>query len=196
MEQAVQEKALEVMKSGEAQMINLDLTGSGEEAWMICGGKLDVFLEPILPAETLYLFGAGHLSQSTAAPSAISQAAAVAALTGPQDFVAERSRSFEARRDLAVSMLNQAKGLRCRSPEGAFYAFPDCGALIGKTTPAGRRLDNDRDVVLYLLEHAGVAAVQGSAYGLEGHFRISFATSSELLHDAGERIQRACADLG
>jgi len=134
------------------------------------------------------------LSQSTAAPSSISQAAAVAALNGPQDLVAEHNRSFEQRRDLAVGMLNQAKGLTCRSPEGAFYAFPNCGALIGKRTPNGKTLENDKDVVLYLLEQ-GVAAVQGSAYGLEGHFRISFATSPELITEAGQRIQRACAEL-
>jgi aspartate aminotransferase len=134
------------------------------------------------------------LSQSTSAPSAISQAAAVAALTGPQDFVAENSRSFEARRDLAVGMLNQAKGLVCRSPEGAFYAFPDCSALIGKRTPKGAVLETDKDIVLYLLEH-GVAAVQGSAYGLSPHFRISLATSTEQLTEACQRIQRACAEL-
>ncbi len=134
------------------------------------------------------------LSQSTAAPSAISQAAAVAALNGPQEFVKEHSRSFEQRRDLAVSMLNQAKGLKCRSPEGAFYAFPDCSGLIGKRTPKGETLANDKDVVLYLLDQ-GVAAVQGSAYGLENHFRISFSTSSELITEACQRIQRACAAL-
>jgi aspartate aminotransferase len=134
------------------------------------------------------------LSQSTSAPSAISQAAAVAALTGPQEFVAENSRSFEARRDLAVGMLNQAKGLVCRSPEGAFYAFPDCSALIGKRTPKGAVLETDKDVVLHLLEH-GVAAVQGSAYGLSPHFRISLATSTEQLTEACQRIQRACAEL-
>lgn len=134
------------------------------------------------------------LSQSTAAPSSISQAAAVAALNGPQELVAQHNKSFEQRRDLAVGMLNQAKGLVCRSPEGAFYAFPNCGALIGKRTPKGTTLENDKDVVLYLLEQ-GVAAVQGSAYGLEGHFRISFATSPELIAEAGQRIQRACAEL-
>jgi aspartate aminotransferase len=134
------------------------------------------------------------LSQSTAAPSAISQAAAVAALTGPQDFVPENSRSFETRRDLAVSMLNQAKGLSCRSPEGAFYAFPDCSALLGKRTPKGQLLETDRDVVLYLLDR-GVAAVQGAAYGLSPHFRISFATSPEVLAEGCRRIQRACAEL-
>lgn len=134
------------------------------------------------------------LSQSTAAPSSISQAAAVAALTGPQAFVKENSRSFEQRRDLVVAMLNQAKGLTCRSPEGAFYAFPDCSRLIGKRTPQGKVLENDRDVVLYLLER-GVAGVQGEAYGLSPHVRFSFAVSTELLSEACRRIQRACAEL-
>lgn len=134
------------------------------------------------------------LSQSTAAPSSISQAAAVAALTGPQAFVKNNSRSFEQRRDLVVAMLNQAKGLNCRSPEGAFYAFPDCSRLIGKRTPQGKVLENDRDVVLYLLER-GVAGVQGEAYGLSPHVRFSFAVSTELLSEACRRIQRACAEL-
>lgn len=134
------------------------------------------------------------LSQSTAAPSSISQAAAVAALTGPQEFVRENARSFEQRRDLAVAMLNQAKGLTCRSPEGAFYAFPDCSRLIGKRTPKGDVLACDRDVVLYLLDR-GVAAVQGEAYGLSPHFRISFAVASEHLSEACRRIQSACAEL-
>ena len=134
------------------------------------------------------------LSQSTAAPSSISQAAAVAALTGPQEFVEENKRSFEKRRDLTIAMLNQAKELTCRSPEGAFYAFPDCSRLIGKRTPQGKVLGNDRDVVLYLLE-CGVAGVQGEAYGLSPHVRFSFAVSTELLIEACHRIQRACADL-
>jgi aspartate aminotransferase len=134
------------------------------------------------------------LSQSTGAPSAISQAAAVAALNGPQDFVARNSRSFESRRDLAVGMLNQAKGLDCRSPEGAFYVFPDCSALIGKRTPAGDVLADDKDVVMYLLSQ-GVATVQGSAYGLAPHFRISFAVAEDVLAEACRRIQRACAEL-
>ena len=132
-------------------------------------------------------------SQSTAAACSISQAAAVAALTGPQGFVAERTAAFEARRNLVTSMLNQAKGLTCRSPEGAFYVFPGCQALLGKRTPKGRLLETDRDVVLFLLDEAGVAVVQGSAYGMPGHFRISFATSETDLITACERIQSACA---
>lgn len=134
-------------------------------------------------------------SQSTAAACSISQAAAVAALNGPQGFVAERTAAFEKRRDLVTAMLNQAKGLTCRSPEGAFYVFPDCTALLGKRTPEGRWLETDRDVVLYLLDEAGVAVVQGSAYGMPGHFRISFAVADKDLVEACHRIRRACAAL-
>ncbi|MGE0698536.1 MAG: aminotransferase class I/II-fold pyridoxal phosphate-dependent enzyme [Hyphomicrobiaceae bacterium] len=134
------------------------------------------------------------LSQSTAAPSAISQAAAVAALNGPQDLVAANNRSYEERRDLAVAMLNQARGLRCPSPEGAFYAFPDCSALIGRRTPAGDIIRSDADFVRYLLDR-GVATVQGAAYGLSPHVRISFATSREAIVEGCRRIQRACAEL-
>jgi aspartate aminotransferase len=134
------------------------------------------------------------LSQSTAAPSAISQAAAVTALTGPQDLIPKWQHSFQERRDLTVSMLNQARGLKCRSPEGAFYAFPDCSALMGKRTPAGKLIETDKDLVDYLRDE-GVATVQGSAYGLPGHFRISFANSVENLTNGIERVQRACAGL-
>lgn len=134
------------------------------------------------------------LSQSTAAPSAISQAAAVAALNGPQDFVMQNSRSFEERRDLTVGMINQTTGLHCRNPEGAFYAFVDCSRLMGLRTPKGTLIETDKDFVLYLLEQ-GVAAVQGSAYGLAPYFRISFATSAALITEACHRIQRACSAL-
>ncbi|MFV0296929.1 MAG: aminotransferase class I/II-fold pyridoxal phosphate-dependent enzyme [Hyphomicrobiaceae bacterium] len=134
------------------------------------------------------------VSQSTAAPSAISQAASVTALTGPQDFIGNWRASFEERRDLAVSMMNQARGITCRSPEGAFYVFPDCSELIGKRTPAGKVLATDKDVVDYFLE-GGVATVQGSAYGLPGHFRVSFATSPELIRAGIERIQKAAAEV-
>jgi aspartate aminotransferase len=134
-------------------------------------------------------------SQSTSGACAISQAAAVAALNGPQVSVGERTAAFEARRGLVTSMLNQAHGLTCRSPDGAFYVFPACHALLGKRTPKGRILGDDKDVVLYLLEEAGVAAVQGAAYGMAGHFRISFAAPDADLIEAGHRIQRACAVL-
>ncbi|WP_119273188.1 aminotransferase class I/II-fold pyridoxal phosphate-dependent enzyme [Taklimakanibacter deserti] len=134
-------------------------------------------------------------SQSTSNPSSISQAAAIAALLGPQDFLASRSRQFQDRRDLALGLLGGIAGLSCRSPEGAFYLYPECGALIGRLRPDGRPIESDDDVALYLLEEAGVAVVQGSAYGLSPHFRISFATSPDNLERAITRIAAAIARL-
>ncbi|MEQ8332137.1 pyridoxal phosphate-dependent aminotransferase [Nisaea sp.] len=134
-------------------------------------------------------------SQSTSNPSSISQAASIAALDGPQDFIAENNKAFQARRDLVVSMLNQASGLNCPTPDGAFYVYPSCAGVIGKTTPDGKVIGNDEDFCTYLLEAEGVAAVHGEAFGLSPHFRISYATSDSILEDACERIQRACAAL-
>jgi len=134
-------------------------------------------------------------SQSTSNPSSISQAAAVEALNGPQDFIARHNVSFKERRDLVVEMLNKAKGLHCHKPEGAFYVYPSCAGAIGKTTPDGKKIATDDDFVTYLLEAEGVAAVQGSAFGLSPHFRISYATSTEALRDACNRIIRACEKL-
>jgi aspartate aminotransferase len=132
-------------------------------------------------------------SQSTSNPCSIAQAAVVAALNGPQDFLKARNTAFQARRDLVVSMLNQAKGLTCPRPEGAFYVYPDCAGLIGKTTPGGKLLATDEDVAAYLLEAEGVAVVHGAAFGLSPAFRISYATSTEALEAACRRIQKACA---
>ncbi len=134
-------------------------------------------------------------SQSTSNPSSISQAATVAALNGPQHFIAERNAVFKERRDLVVAMLNQAKGMTCPTPEGAFYVYPSCAGMIGKKTPTGLTLHNDSDVANYLLESEGVAVVFGAAFGLSPHFRISYATSTEALEEACRRIQRACAAL-
>jgi aspartate aminotransferase len=134
-------------------------------------------------------------SQSTSNPSSISQAAAVAALNGPQDFIAKHNKSFVERRDLVVSMLNQASGLSCHRPEGAFYVYPSCAGTIGKSTPDGKKIETDTDFATYLLESEGVAVVQGEAFGLAPHFRVSYATSTEELEDACRRIQRACAAL-
>jgi aspartate aminotransferase len=134
----------------------------------------------------------GH---STTNPCSISQAAAVAALDGPQEFLKEWVASFQARRDLVVSMLNQTKGLSCKKPEGAFYVYPSCAGVIGKKTPNGKVIQNDADFVTYLLEAEGVAVVQGAAFGLSPHFRVSYATSMEALEKACQRIQRACANL-
>ena len=134
-------------------------------------------------------------SQSTSNPSSVSQAAAVEALNGPQDFIKERAEAFKERRDLVVSMLNQASGIKCHKPEGAFYVYPSCEGTIGKTTPDGKVIGTDEDFVTYLLESEGVAVVQGSAFGLAPFFRISYATSTAELEEACQRIQRACAAL-
>jgi len=134
-------------------------------------------------------------SQSTSNPSSISQAAAVEGLNGPQDFIAKHNVSFKERRDLVVKMLNEAPGIRCPQPEGAFYVFPSCAGTIGKKTPDGKTIKTDEDFVTYLLEAEGVAVVQGSAFGLAPYFRISYATSTEVLREACTRIQRACAAL-
>jgi aspartate aminotransferase len=133
--------------------------------------------------------------QTTGSTCSVAQAAAVAAITGPQDFVKPRTESFRQRRDLVVSMINQARGLSCPVPAGAFYVFPSCADLIGKKTPDGKVIENDTDLVMYFLESEGVAVVQGAAYGLSPFFRISFAASEDELIQACERIQRACAEL-
>ena len=134
-------------------------------------------------------------SQSITHTSSITQAATVAALNGPQDFIAKHNAVFKDRRDLVVSMLNQADGLKCPSPDGAFYVYPSCAGTMGKTTPDGKTLESDEDFVTYLLQSEGVAAVQGAAFGLSPHFRISYATATELLEEACSRIQRACGSL-
>jgi aspartate aminotransferase len=134
-------------------------------------------------------------SQATSCPCAISQAASVEALNGPQGFLKERQESFKARRDLVVSALNTIEGIDCRVPEGAFYAFAGCGGLIGKTTPGGKRIEADSDFTDYLLDDAHVAVVPGSAFGLSPFFRISYATSEAELREAMARIAKACAAL-
>ena len=134
-------------------------------------------------------------SQSTTHTSSISQAASVEALNGPKDFIAKHNKIFKERRDLVVSMLNQAPGLNCPTPEGAFYVYPSCAGAIGRKTPDGKTIETDEDFITYLLESEGVAVVQGAAFGLSPHFRVSYATSTELLEDACQRIQRACAQL-
>ena len=134
-------------------------------------------------------------SQSTSNPCSIAQAAAVAALNGPQDFLEDRNSAFRERRDTVVAMLNDAPGLDCPTPEGAFYVYPDASGCIGKTTPDGKLIDSDSALIDYFIESARVAAVPGSAFGLSPAFRISYATSLDVLKDACRRIQRACAEL-
>ena len=134
-------------------------------------------------------------SQSTSNPAAVSQWAALEALTGPQDFIAKHNKIFKERRDLVVSMLNQANGIKCPMPEGAFYVYPSCAGTIGKTSPGGKKLETDEDFVTELLEAEGVAVVQGAAFGLGPAFRISYATKTEDLEEACRRIQRFCGNL-
>jgi aspartate aminotransferase len=134
-------------------------------------------------------------SQSTSNPCSIAQWASVEALNGPQDFIPANNKAFKERRDLVVSMLNQAKGIDCPRPEGAFYVYPSCAGTIGKTAPSGKLLGNDEDFVTELLESEGVAVVQGSAFGLGPAFRISYATKTSDLEDACKRIQRFCGNL-
>ena len=134
-------------------------------------------------------------SHSITHTCSISQAAAIEALTGPQDSIAEHNRVFRERRDLVVSMLNQTAGVTCLTPEGAFYVYPSCAGTIGRKTPDGAVIADDTAFVTYLLDSEGVAVVQGAAFGLSPYFRISYATATEALEEACRRIQRACAAL-
>jgi aspartate aminotransferase len=134
-------------------------------------------------------------SQSTSNPAAVSQWAAVEALNGPKDFIPKHNKIFKERRDLCVAMLNQAKGIQCAKPEGAFYVYPSCAGTIGKLAPSGQKIGTDEDFVTELLDAEGVAVVQGTPFGLGPAFRISYATATPLLQEACERIQRFCAGL-
>ena len=150
-----------------------------------------------------YAGGPAHLikamgtiqSQSTSNPSSVSQYAALEALNGPQDFLAPNRKLFQSRRDLVVSMLNQAKGIKCPRPEGAFYVYPDISGCIGLTTPKGTHITDDEVFATALLEETGVAVVFGAAFGLSPNFRVSYATSEAILTEACSRIQRFCASL-
>ncbi|HVB16444.1 MAG TPA: pyridoxal phosphate-dependent aminotransferase [Stellaceae bacterium] len=146
------------------------------------------------PKELIRAMGAIQ-SNSTANPCSISQAAAIEALNGPQDFIPVHNTSFKERRDLVVDALNRIPGLFCPRPEGAFYVYPSCAGVIGKRTPSGETIKSDEDFVKYLLAAEGVAVVHGEAFGLSPHFRISYATSNEILRDACNRIDRACRAL-
>jgi aspartate aminotransferase len=134
-------------------------------------------------------------SQSTSNPCSISQWASVEALGGPQDFLKRWVASFQDRRDLVVSMLNQAKGITCPTPEGAFYVYPSCAAVIGRTSRDGKKIETDEDFATALLQEEGVAVVHGAAFGLSPFFRISYATGIEALEEACRRIQRFCANV-
>ncbi len=134
--------------------------------------------------------------QQTSGACSIAQWAAVEALNGTQDFIPRNKEIFQRRRDLVVSMLNQAQGITCPVPEGAFYVYPSCAGLIGRTAPSGKTIETDEDFVTELLETEGVAVVHGSAFGLGPNFRISYATSEEALEEACTRIQRFCGNCG
>lgn len=134
-------------------------------------------------------------SQSTSSPCSISQAAAVEALNGPQDYIQNSKEVFQSRRDMVVKMLNKIDGINCNTPNGAFYVFPSCKGLFGKKTPAGKIIENDNDFAAYLLEDALVAVVPGVAFGAPDFFRISYAASEEFLQNSMQRIADACAKL-
>ncbi|MDB5495529.1 MAG: asp, partial [Phenylobacterium sp.] len=165
------------------------LTMNGvSKAYAMTGWRIGYAAGP----EPLIKLMAKVMSQTTSNPSSISQWAAVEALNGPQDFIKPNARLFQERRDLVVSMLNQAKGIRCPTPEGAFYVYPSVEGLIGKTAPSGKTIGSDADFAVELLETEGVSVVFGAAFGLSPFFRISYATANAVLEDACTRIQRFC----
>ncbi len=176
----------------EPELYDRTLTMNGlSKAYAMTGWRLGYAGGP------LELINAMNLvqGQQTSGTSSITQWAAVEALNGPQDFIAIRRKAFEERRDLVVSMLNQASGIECPKPDGAFYVFPSCEQLIGKSTSSGKVIETDEDFVTALLEEEGVAVVHGSAFGLGPNFRISYAESIEQLTESCQRIQRFCATL-
>ncbi len=174
----------------EPALYDRTLTMNGvSKAYAMTGWRIGYAAGP----EPLIKLMAKVMSQTTSNPSSISQWAAVEALNGPQDFIKPNAKLFEERRDLVVSMLNQARGIHCPTPEGAFYVYPSVEELIGKTAPSGKVIANDQDFAVELLETEGVSVVFGAAFGLSPFFRISYATSNALLEDACSRIQRFCA---
>ena len=176
----------------EPQLYERTLTVNGvSKAYCMTGWRIGYAggPEPLIKAMAMIQ------SQSTSNPTAVAQWAAVEALDGPQDFIAKHNKIFKERRDLCVSMLNQANGIRCPKPEGAFYVYPSCAGTIGKTAPTGKKLATDEDFVTELLEAEGVAVVQGTPFGLGPAFRISYATATSALEEACARIQRFCGNL-
>jgi Aspartate/tyrosine/aromatic aminotransferase len=168
------------------------LTMNGvSKAYAMTGWRIGYAAGP----EALIKSMAKVMSQTTSNPSSISQWAAVEALNGTQEFIKPNAKLFEQRRDLVVSMLNQASGIACPTPEGAFYVYPSVEKLIGKKSPSGKVIENDQDFAVELLEQEGVSVVFGAAFGLSPFFRISYATSNAVLEDACGRIQRFCANL-
>ncbi|MEM6850081.1 MAG: pyridoxal phosphate-dependent aminotransferase [Pseudomonadota bacterium] len=176
----------------EPRLYDRTLTMNGvSKAYAMTGWRIGYAGGP----EVLIKGMAKMMSQSTSNPCSISQWASVAALNGQHDFLAERNAAFKARRDLVTSMLNEAEGIACRTPEGAFYVYPSCAGCIGKSAPGGAKIGSDVEFAAELLEAHGVAVVPGAAFGLSPYFRISYATSTEALEEACRRIQRFCASL-
>jgi aspartate aminotransferase len=176
----------------EPQLYERTLTVNGvSKAYCMTGWRIGFAGGP----EPLIKAMAAIQSQSTSNPAAVSQWAAVEALNGPKDFIPKHNLIFKERRDLCVAMLNQAKGIHCPKPEGAFYVYPSCAGTIGKLAPSGNKIGTDEDFVTELLDAEGVAVVQGTPFGLGPAFRISYATATPLLQEACERIQRFCAGL-
>ncbi|WP_340644114.1 pyridoxal phosphate-dependent aminotransferase [Phenylobacterium sp.] len=176
----------------EPALYDRTLTMNGvSKAYAMTGWRIGYAAGP----EALIKSMAKVMSQTTSNPSSISQWAAVEALNGPQDFIKPNAKLFEQRRDLVVSMLNQATGLLCPTPEGAFYVYPSVEKLIGKTAASGKVITSDADFAVELLEQEGVSVVFGAAFGLSPYFRISYATGNDVLEDACGRIQRFCASL-
>ena len=176
----------------EPRLYERTLTVNGcSKAYCMTGWRIGYAGGPELLIKTMAMIQ----SQSTSNPTAVAQWAAVEALNGPQDFIAKHNKIFKERRDLCVSMLNQARGLQCPKPEGAFYVYPSCKGAIGKTAPTGKKLANDEDFVTELLEAEGVAVVQGTPFGVGPAFRISYATATSALEEACTRIQRFCGNL-
>ena len=176
----------------EPQLYDRTLTVNGvSKAYSMTGWRIGYAAGP----EVLISAMRKVQSQSTTNPSSISQWAAVEALSGTQDFIPENAALFQGRRDLIVSMLNQASGITCPTPEGAFYVYPSIAGCIGKTAPSGKVIETDEDFVTELLDAEGVAVVHGAAFGTSPAFRASYATSNELLEEACKRIQRFCGNL-
>ena len=176
----------------EPKLYDRTLTMNGvSKAYAMTGWRIGYAAGPIELIKAMDMIQ----GQQTSGACSIAQWAAVEALNGPQDFIETNKTLFKGRRDLVVSMLNQAVGIECPSPEGAFYVYPSCAALMGKTAPSGKVIETDADFVTELLETEGVAVVHGSAFGQGPNFRISYATSDALLEEACTRIQRFCGSL-
>jgi len=174
----------------EPQLYDRTLTMNGvSKSYAMTGWRIGYAAGPLALIKAMDMIQ----GQQTSGTNSIAQWAALEALNGPQDFITANKKVFQGRRDLVVSMLNQAPGLNCPSPEGAFYVYPSCAGLIGKTAPSGKVIETDEDFVTELLEAEGVAVVHGSAFGLGPNFRISYATSEAQLEEACRRIQRFCA---